>query len=65
MDFTTKSFERTLVLHAVVRQHLQRDMVVELQIDSLVDLAHSAAGDEAHDTKAFGQHFARTEHASG
>ena len=37
---------------------LQRDVLVQLQILGLVELAHAAAGDEAHDTEAVGDDLA-------
>ena len=54
LDLAAKPLERARVTRDLGADGLERDAIVEQQVFGLVDLAHAALGDEAHDLVASG-----------
>ena len=59
--FALESYNRPLVLGDLGLDGLERDVLVELEILRLVQLAHATARDEADDAKAVGDELSFSE----
>ena len=59
--FALEPCNRPLVLGDLRPDRLERDVLVELEILGLVQLAHAAAGDEADDAEAVGDELSFSE----
>ena len=61
LHLAQEALRRPLVAGDLGADRLERDALAERQVLGLVELAHAAAGDEAHDAEAGAQDVARAE----
>jgi hypothetical protein len=61
LDLALEALEALFVVADLLANRLERDALVQVEVLHLVDLAHPAAREQAHDPEAAGQELSRRE----